>query len=123
MLRKTTEPFYHTGFKYICPIAIYKRLDRNFPRYPINLDFYACPRRLAEAHHYVRDERLETALENYRTRSAARANYTISQGFVDEVRRLCDEYQRTHVFKREVSRGLENDEDDMDNPPQKRISL
>jgi tetratricopeptide (TPR) repeat protein len=68
-------------------------------------------------------ERLETALENYRTRSAARANYTISQGFVDEVRRLCDEYQRTHVFKREVTRELENEEGDIDNPPQKRISL
>ena len=112
MLEKTTQPFYHSGFRYACPIAIYKRLDKNLPRYPINLDFYACPKRFAETYHYVRDERLELALENYRTRSAARVDYTISQRFVDEVRRLCDEYQSTHVFKREILVKGEDDEDD-----------
>jgi hypothetical protein len=65
MLTKTTEQFYHSGFKYVCPIAVYRRLDRNFPRYPINLDFYACPKRFAETYHYVTDERLEEALENF----------------------------------------------------------
>jgi hypothetical protein len=118
MLSRTTEPFYRTGFKYICPIAIYKNLDRNFPRYPINLDFYACPRRFAEMHHYVKDERLEIALENYRVRSAARLNYTYSQSFVDEVRRLCDEYQRSHVFKRETLGKGESNEDDMESDPE-----
>jgi len=102
MLMRTTEQYYHSGFKYVCPIAIYKRLDRNFPRYPINLDFYACPRRFAETYHYVIDERLEIMLENYRTKSAARSDYTISQRFVDEVRKLCLEYQQSLTFKREV---------------------
>ena len=104
------EQYYHSGFKYVCPIAIYKRLDRNFPRYPINLDFYACPKRFAETYHYVIDERLEIALENYRTKSAARSDYTISQRFVDEVRRLCIEYQQSLTFKREVI-GVRRDRD------------
>jgi hypothetical protein len=108
MLTKTLEQYYRSGFKYLCPIAIYKRLDKNFPRYPINLDFYACPKRFAETYHYVIDERLEIALENYRTKSAARGDYTISQRFVDEVRRLCIEYQRGLTFKREVI-GVEKD--------------
>lgn len=111
MLTKTTEQFYHSGFKYVCPIAVYRRLDRNFPRYPINLDFYACPKRFAETYHYVTDERLEEALEKYRTKSATRANYTISQRFVDEVRRLCIEYQHNLPFKRETTR-LEKDNED-----------
>lgn len=119
MLIRTTEPFYHSGFKYACPIALYKRLDKNFPRYPINLDFYACPRRFAEFYHYVSDERLEIALENYRTRSAARVDYTFSQSFVDEVRRLCGEYQRTHVFKREMRPTTErNDKEELDSQDQ-----
>ena len=112
MLIKTSEAYYHTGFKYVCPIAIYKRLDKNFPRYPINLDFYACPKRFAEAYHYVTDERLEIALENYRTKSAARGDYTISQRFVDEVRRLCMEYQQSLTFKREVIDGGKDSEDE-----------
>jgi hypothetical protein len=113
MLTKTSEQYYHSGFKYVCPIAIYKRLDKNFPRYPINLDFYACPKRFAETYHYVIDERLEIALENYRTKSAARGDYTISQRFVDEVRRLCIEYQRGLTFKREViGVGKDGEHDD-----------
>ena len=110
MLMRTMEQYYHSGFKYVCPIAIYKRLDRNFPRYPINLDFYACPKRFAETYHYVIDERLEIVLENYRTKSAARGDYTISQRFVDEVRRLCIEYQQSLTFKREVI-GVRRDRD------------
>ena len=110
MLTRTSEPFHRSGFKYVCPIAIYKRLDKNFPRYPINLDFYACPKRFAEAYHYVIDERLRIALENYRTKSAARGNYTISQRFVDEVRRLCMDYQQSLTFKREVIGGGREDE-------------
>ena len=121
MLMVTTEPYYYSGFKYVCPIAIYKRLDKNFPRYPINLDFYACPRRLAEAYHYVNDERLEEALENYRTKSAARADYTMSQRFVNEVRRLCMEYQQSLTFKREVTTGRYK-EDDKSFPPDQRES-
>ena len=111
MLERTTEPFYHSGFRYVCPIAIYKRLDKNFPRYPINLDFYACPRRFAESYHYVIDERLEKALEDYRTRGAARVDYTFSLRFINEVRRLCEEYQRSHVFKREVVKNKDNEGD------------
>ena len=88
-------------------------LDKNFPRYPINLDFYACPKRFAETYHYVIDERLEIALENYRTKSAVRGDYTISQRFVDEVRRLCIEYQRGLTFKREVI-GLGKDSEQED---------
>ena len=118
MLMRTTEQYYHSGFKYVCPIAIYKRLDRNFPRYPINLDFYACPRRFVETYHYVIDERLEIALENYRTKSAARGNYTISQRFVDEVRRLCYDYQQSLVFKREVVEKKDSDNEE-ENPPKK----
>ena len=117
MLMATTEPYYHSGFKYVCPIAIYKRLDKNFPRYPINLDFYACPRRFAESFHYVCDDRLEEALENYRTMSAARVDYTMSQTFVNEVRRLCMEYQQSLTFKREIVRG-EDEVDDESFPPE-----
>lgn len=113
MLTKTTEQYYHSGFKYVCQIAIYKRLDKNFPRYPINLDFYACPRRFAETYHYVNDERLDVALENYRTKSAARVDYTISQRFVDEVRRMCIEYQQELRFKRDMpGEGTDKEERD-----------
>ena len=119
MLMATTEPYYYSGFKYVCPIAIYKRLDKNFPRYPINLDFYACPRRLAEAYHYVNDERLEEALENYRTRSAARVDYTMSQRFVNEVRRLCLEYQQGLTFKRDIASRENDEEEDSLFPPGK----
>jgi hypothetical protein len=124
MLMATTEPYYYSGFKYVCPIAIYKRLDKNFPRYPINLDFYACPRRLAEAYHYVNDERLEEALENYRTKSAARVDYTMSQRFVNEVRRLCLEYQQGLTFKRDIpSRENEKEEDSLFPPGKDESSL
>ena len=121
MLMRTTEQYYNSGFRYVCQIAIYKRLDRNLPRYPINLDFYACPKRFAETYHYVNDERLEQALENYRTKSAARVDYTMSQRFVNEVRRLCMEYQQSLTFKREVIKG-ENEEDDKSFPPDQRES-
>ena len=119
MLEPSTESQFKTGFKYVCPIARYKRLDRNYPRYPINLDFYACPLRFAQTYHYVNDERLETALENYRTKSATRGDYTISQTFVEEVRRLCYDHQQSLAFKREivVERDSDNEEDI---PPKKR---
>jgi hypothetical protein len=120
MLARTTEKFYHSG--YICPIAIYKRLDKNYPKYPINLDFYACPRRFAEIHHYVNDERLVEALENYRMNSAARVDYSISQRFVDEVRRLCLEYQQSLVFKRDTVVG-EEDEEQPSSPNHDKSSL
>ena len=100
MLTRTTEHQHRTGFKYECPVAVYKRLDRNFPRYPINLDFYACPVKFAELHHYTKDERLTIALEKYRMMSAARVDYSYSQNFVDEVVRLCEDYHRNLNFKR-----------------------
>ena len=84
------------------------------------MDFYACPRRFAETYHYVNDERLEHALENYRTRSAARVDYTMSQRFVDEVRRLCREYQQSLPFKREVIKG-ENEDDESFPPDQSSL--
>jgi hypothetical protein len=122
MLMATTEPYYYSGFKYVCPIALYKRLDKNFPKYPINLDFYACPRRFAETFHYVCDERLEEALENYRTKSAARVDYTMSQPFVNEVRRLCIEYQQSHTFKREIVDGEDDDGEEGSFSPEEEIS-
>ena len=118
MLASSTESQFRTGFKYICPIAKYERLDKNYPRYPINLDFYACPLRFAQTYHYVNDGRLETALENYRTKSAARGDYTISQRFVDEVRRLCYDHQQSLVFKREVVEKKDSDNEE-ENPPKK----
>jgi hypothetical protein len=123
MLMETTEPYYYSGFKYVCPIALYKRLDKNFPKYPINLDFYACPRRFAETFHYVCDERLEEALENYRTKSAARVDYTMSQTFVSEVRKLCMEYQQSITFKREIVKGTGKEEDESFPPEEGESSL
>jgi hypothetical protein len=110
MLTRTTETQHRTGFKYECPVAVYKRLDKNYPRYPINLDFYACPTKFAEIHHYTNDERLTTALEKYRMMSAAKVDYSYSQNFVDEVLRLCVDYQRNLNFKR---RRLNEEEEDM----------
>jgi hypothetical protein len=53
------------------------------------------------------------ALENYRTKSAVRGDYTISQQFVNEVRRLCIEYQQSLTFKREViGLGEDNEQED-----------
>ena len=111
MLTRTTEHQHRTGFKYECPVAVYKRLDRNFPRYPINLDFYACPVKFAELHHYTKDERLTIALEKYRMMSAARVDYSYSQNFVDEVVRLCEDYHRNLNFKR---RRLNESDDEVD---------
>ena len=113
MLTRTTEHQHRTGFKYECPVAVYKRLDRNFPRYPINLDFYACPVKFAELHHYTKDERLTIALEKYRMMSAARVDYSYSQNFVDEVVRLCEDYHRNLNFKRRRF-NESDDEDDSD---------
>ena len=113
MLTRTTEHQHRTGFKYECPVAVYKRLDRNFPRYPINLDFYACPVKFAELHHYTKDERLTIALEKYRMMSAARVDYSYSQNFVDEVVRLCEDYHRNLNFKRRRI-NESDDEDDSD---------
>ena len=119
MLASSTEPPFITGFKYVCPIARYKRLDRNYPRYPINLDFYACPLRFAQTYHYVNDGRLETALENYRTKSATRGDYTISRTFVEEVRRLCYDYQQGLAFKRDIVEEKDSDNEE-DIQPKKR---
>ncbi len=110
MLIRSTSPYHRTGFRYACPVASYVRLDKNYPRYPINLDFYACPRKFAEIHHYVDDERLAVSLEKYRTMSAAKVNYSYSQNFINEVKRLCEEYHLSLNFKR---RRL-NDSDDED---------
>jgi len=125
MLASSTEPPFRTGFKYVCPIARYKRLDRNYPRYPINLDFYACPLRFAQTYHYVNDGRLETALENYRTKSATRGDYTISRIFVEEVRRLCYDYQQSLAFKRDIveEKDSDNEEDIQPNKRGKESSL
>jgi hypothetical protein len=113
MLIRTNEPQHRTGFKYECPAALYKRLDKNYPRYPINLDFYACPIKFAELHHYTNDERLTIALERYRMMSAARVDYSYSQNFVDEVVRLCEDYHRNSKFKRRRL-NESDDEDDSD---------
>jgi len=86
-------------------------LDKNFPRYPINLDFYACPKKFAEFYHYTNDERLEGALEKYRTMSAARINYIYSQNFVSEVERLCEEHQLSLTFKRRRLGGSDDEQD------------
>ena len=119
MLIHSTNPHDRTGFKYSCPIATYKRLDKNYPRYPINLDFYACPTKFVEIHHYVNDERLTYSLERYRTKSAARLDYSYSQNFVDEVIRLCEEYQLSHHFKRRKLDGSGDEkESDLDSIPQ-----
>jgi hypothetical protein len=115
---------------------MYKRLDKNFPRYPINLDFYACPTKFAEIHHYMNDERLMTSLEKYRMMSAAKVDYSYSQNFVDEVIRLCEEYHFSLNFKRsrlgngddeenETSDHDETsaiDEEDETNSPEQRSS-
>ena len=103
----------------MCPVATYKDLDHLYPRYPINLDFYACPLKFAEIHHYTDDERLAIALDKYRTMSAAKLNYSYSQDFVDEVKRLCEEYQLNHQFKRRRISGSDDEEDaksDQDTP-------
>ena len=112
MLARSTNPHDRTGFKYICPVAIYKRLDKNFPRYPINLDFYACPTKFAEIHHYMNDERLMISLENYRMMSAAKVDYSYSQNFVDEVIRLCEEYHSSLNFKRSRLSNSDDEEDE-----------
>lgn len=112
MLARSTNPHDRTGFKYICPVAIYKRLDKNFPRYPINLDFYACPTKFAEIHHYMNDERLTISLEKYRMMSAAKVDYSYSQNFVDEVIRLCEEYHSSLNFKRSRLSNSDDEEDE-----------
>ena len=94
----------------MCPVAIYKNLDHLYPKYPINLDFYACPLKFAEIHHYTDDERLTISLEKYRTMSAARVDYSYSQNFTDEVKRLCEEYKYRLNFKR--CRLNESNDDD-----------
>ena len=111
MLQQTNDPQHRTGFIYTCPVATYRRLDKNFPRYPINLDFYACPKKFAEFYHYTNDERLEVALEKYRTMSAARINYIYSQNFVSEVERLCEEHQLSLTFKRRRLGGSDDGQD------------
>jgi hypothetical protein len=119
MLVRSTNPQHRTGFEYMCPVATYKDLDHLYPRYPINLDFYACPLKFAEIHHYTDDERLAIALDKYRTMSAAKLNYSYSQDFVDEVKRLCEEYQLNHQFKRRRISGSDDEEDaksDQDTP-------
>jgi len=119
MLTQSDNPHDRTGFKYLCPVATYKRLDKNYPRYPINLDFYACPKKFTESHHYVNDERLMHSLERYRTQSAARLNHSYSQDFVDEAIRLCEEYQLNHHFKRRKLDGSGDEkESDLDCTPQ-----
>jgi hypothetical protein len=95
----------------MCPVATYKNLDHCYPKYPINLDFYVCPLKFAEIHHFTDDERLTIALEKYRTISAAKLNYSYSQNFVDEVKRLCEEYQLDHQFKRRKLGGSNDEED------------
>ena len=92
-------------------MATYKNLDHFYPKYPINLDFYACPLKFAEIHHYTNDERLTIALEKYRTLSAARVDYSYSQNFTDEVKRLCEEYKYRLNFKRCRLNESSNDED------------
>ena len=113
MLVRSTNPQHRTGFEYVCPVATYKNLDHFYPRYPINLDFYACPLKFAEIHHYTDDERLTIALEKYRTMSAARVDYSYSQNFTDEVKRLCEEYKYRLNFKR--CRLNESSNDDGEN--------
>ena len=112
MLIRSTNPRHRTGFQYACPVAIYKRLDKNYPRYPINLDFYACPVKFAEIHHYTDDERLQVSLEKYRMMSAARVDYSYSQNFVNEVKRLCEEYRLSLNFKRSKLNDSRDEEDD-----------
>jgi len=107
---------------YACPVATYRRLDMNFPRYPINLDFYACPKKFAELYHYTNDERLEIALEKYRIMSAARIDYTYSQNFISEVERLCEEHQRGLTFKRRRLGGSEDEQDEQDEQDQETES-
>jgi hypothetical protein len=112
MLVRSTNPQHRTGFEYMCPVATYKNLDHFYPRYPINLDFYACPLKFAEIHHYTDDERLTIALEKYRTMSAARVDYSYSQNFTDEVKRLCEEYKYRLNFKRCRLNESSNDDDE-----------
>jgi hypothetical protein len=101
----------------MCPVATYKNLDHFYPKYPINLDFYACPLKFAEIHHYTDDERLTIALEKYRTMSAARVDYSYSQNFTDEVKRLCDEYKYRLNFKRCRLNESSNDDEDAEGEP------
>ena len=55
------------------------------------------------------------SLERYRTQSAARLDYSYSQNFVDEVIRLCEEYQLSHHFKRRKLDGSgDEEESDLD---------
>ena len=110
MLIRSTSPYHRTGFRYACPVASYVRLDKNYPRYPINLDFYACPRKFAEIHHFVDDERLTVSLEKYRTMSAAKIDYSYSQSFVNEVKRLCEEYHLGLNFKRRRLNGSDDED-------------
>jgi hypothetical protein len=110
MLTRSTSPHHRTGFRYACPVAFYIRLDKNYPKYPINLDFYACPRKFAEIHHYVDDERLTASLEKYRTMSAAKIDYSYSQNFVNEVKRLCEEYHLSLNFKRRRLNGSDDED-------------
>jgi len=110
MLIRSTSPYHRTGFRYMCPVASYVRLDKNYPRYPINLDFYACPRKFAEIHHYVDDERLTVSLKKYRTMSAAKIDYSYSQNFVNEVKRLCEEYHLGLNFKRRRLNGSDDED-------------
>ena len=123
MLTTSTNPQHRTGFKYTCPMAIYQELDKNYPRYPINLDFYACPKKFAEIHHYVNDERLTAALRKYRTMSAARVNYSYSQNFVDEVIRLCEEYQLGHQFKRRKLNESDDEEEQRESDHKAKLQV
>jgi len=126
MLTQSDNPHDRTGFKYLCPVATYKRLDKNYPRYPINLDFYACPTKFVEIHHHVNDERLMHSLERYRTQSAARLNYSYSQDFVNEVIRLCEEYQLSHHFKRRKLNESDDEKEELEldqaTPPQEIVN-
>ena len=110
MLTRSTSPHHRTGFRYACPVALYIRLDKNYPKYPINLDFYACPRKFADIHHYVDDERLTASLEKYRTMSAAKIDYSYSQNFVKEVKRLCVEYHLILKFNRRRLNGSDDED-------------
>jgi len=112
MLIRSTSPHHRTGFRYACPVASYIRLDKNYPRYPINLDFFACPRKFAEFYHYVDDERLTASLEKYRTMSAAKIDYSYSQNFVNEVKRICEEYQLSLNFKRSRLNGSDDEDEE-----------
>jgi len=124
ILVRSTNPQYRTGFEYMCPVATYKDLDHFYPKYSINLDFYACLLKFAEIYHYTDDEWLMIVLEKYRTMSAARVDYSYSKTFADEVKRLCEEYKYRLNFKRcQLNESNDDDEDAEVEPSDQESSL